>query len=170
MITVADKPIERRREGKRLIVFVCNNIYKLLSNSLGIIGAGRPTARSYPESCLKIDREGQFSAYVNNRMNILLMWIQCIKHRDLSATKQHLRFFLQDMEHHFVDPYAGKKTRNAFRWIHAYVRIYPNISKKDRTQKAYEMIGRIYDSLGILCPMVDARRSVNRRSINGLPW
>ena len=147
------KTLNQKREVKvdsrrGLIALVCNKINNILSFPSGLAPLGYS---GHDEVTLEVDREGQFAAYVHNRMNILLIWIQHMSKRDITEHKRHLEFFLHDMEHHFVDPYVDKKLRVAFRWIKVYIKIYPAVFKKDRTQRAYEMVGRIYEALGIEC-------------------
>lgn len=138
--------------GKGLIVFICNQLNKLLSYGTAI-NSFVPNAQV---SRLEVDRDEQFDAYVNNRLFVLIMWVRSVKQRKNTASgKQHLEFFLHDMEHHFVDPHAGKEVRDAFRWLKAYVKVYPHVSKKDKTQKAYEMIKTVYEALGIKFPLIE---------------
>jgi hypothetical protein len=127
------------------IAFVCRSIYTILSTSFERFGFAADESGASP---LEVDRDGQFRAFVNNRMYILILWVQRPVKR-----REHLEFFLHDMAHHFVDPYVGKEIRAAYRWIRAYVKAYPNVSKKDRTQRAFEMIARIYESLGMEYPL-----------------
>lgn len=135
--------------GRRFIAFVCKKIYDLIA----IPSIFSLSSSDYvPEEDLpiEVDREGQFSAYVHNRMNVLMIWIQ---HRttvkELQAAKQHLSYFLYDMEHHFVDSLADKRIRDAFRWIRRFIKVYPAVFEKDRSQRAYEMVARIYEGLDI---------------------
>lgn len=132
--------------GRRFIAFICNKINILLSS---------PYRPSFPEAksedAIEVDRDGQFAAFVHNRINILVMWIQRISKRDVTEEKRHLMFFLHDMEHHFVDPHVDKKLRDAFRWIRIYIKIYPAVCKKDRKERAFEMIRRVYEAIGVQC-------------------
>jgi len=124
--------------GSRFVSLICNKIYKLVS--------------PYSEAAsVAIDREHQFAAYVNNRICVLTMWVRAPRERKAEA-KYQLLDFLHDMEHHFVDPYVDKKIRFAFKWIRTYVRIYPiGAFKKNRSQKAYEMIRILYEGLNLDC-------------------
>lgn len=143
-----NEPVEVKVEGgKRFIAFICNKIDILLSSSTRFL----PRFESNKEEAIDIDREGQFAAFVHNRISILVMWIQRRTQRDITENKRHLQFFLHDMEHHFVDPHVEKRLRDAFRWIRVYIKIYPDVFKKDRKEKAYEMIRRIYEAIGIKC-------------------
>lgn len=144
---------ETKKKG--VVAFICKNIYTLMSS-------GCERLRSYSEDQVEpveIDRDDQFNAYVHNRMNILIMWVQHLKPRDVSEAKRHLDFFLHDMEHHFVDPYAPRELRKAYQWIRAYIKVYPAVTKKDRTQKAFEMIERVYQSIGIEFPLKQVLRT-----------
>lgn len=144
------------QEGQGGVVsFICNNIYKLLSYPFDPLSEQSTPSEASEAPALEVSREGQFQAYVNNRMNILVMWVQHMKLREINTAKQHLEFFLYDMEHHFVDPYAGREIRNAFRWLKVYVRIYPEVFRKNRAQRAYEMIASIYDALGFKFPLAE---------------
>ena len=134
--------------GKGIVSFICNNIYKIISS-----GQSQGFA---PLDSLQVGRDDQFTAYVNNRMNILLMWVQQINKKDLTDAKLHTKFFLHDMEHHFVDSYVEKRIRDAFRWLKAYVKVYPN-KFDDRSSRALEMIALVYEGLGIPFKMASSQ-------------
>jgi hypothetical protein len=141
------------------IAFVCRSIYTVLSTSFERFGFAADEQGASP---LEVDRDGQFRAFVNNRLYILILWVQRpVKRRDITKEKQHLEFFLHDMAHHFVDPYVGKDIRAAYRWIRAYVKAYPNVSKKNRTERAFEMIEKIYESLGMEYPLKKEHRPIH---------
>lgn len=153
MTTMTENPNVAETKRKGFIAFVCKNISTVMSVTFDLV-------RSYPDAegenetaGIEVDREGQFSAYVHNRMNILLMWIQHVSKKDITEAKRHMQFFLHDMEHHFADPYIDQSLRNAFRWVRAFVKVYPDVSKKDRTKRAYEMIAKIYEALDINFPL-----------------
>src|SRR3989338_1049914 len=151
MQTAIPKAEISERRGKGFIVFICNKIYNLISKYSESVELLPASSSVTNDTCVEIDREGQFEAYVHNRMSILLMWIQNTSKtgRNISARKQQMMFFLHDLEHHFIDPYVDQKVRDAFRWLRIYIKVYPLASKKDRTQRAYEMVARIYEGLGI---------------------
>ncbi len=128
--------------GSGFITMLRSKLYELLLSPL--------TSDNLP---LEVDREAQFTAYFNNRMYILLMWIQRPREKS-ERSKLHVELFLHDMEHHFVDPYVDQKARHAFRWLKAFVRIYPNVEKKNRFVTAHQMVARIYRAVGIELPWV----------------
>ena len=144
MKTITQEAELKTNSGHGFIAFICNKIDILLSKTSHL--SFRETE---DEDTVKVDREGQFAAYVHNRVYILVMWIQHISKRDITEEKRHLMFFLHDMEHHFVDPHAEKRLRDAFRWIKVYIKIYPGVCKRDRKEKAYELIRRIYEAIGV---------------------
>lgn len=162
----------RRRKG--FIAFICRNIYTLLSTSLDRFRSYAVIDIENDEPDMVVDREAQFRAYVNNRLSVLTMWTQCTAVRNLTVRKQYLESFLHDMEHHFVDPHASRKIRNAYRWIRQYLKVYPapTASKKDRKRKVLEMIERIYESVEIPFPLRNQREggfikeNQNRRQDN----
>lgn len=167
------------KERKGLIALVCSKLCNSISTPINFLLFGsRWNLEDDPR--IEIDREEQFSAYVHNRMYVLVMWIQHrTERKNLAEAKEHLHYFLHDMEHHFVDCYAGKRTRDAFRWIRKYIKVYPGVFKKDRTQKAYEMVARIYEALGMefkvpkprvpLAKLRASRYNVNSENRNSHP-
>lgn len=139
--------------AKGIVTLICSNLYNVVSSG--------QLARL---ESLEVDRDAQFAAYVNNRMNLLFMWIQRVQKKDLTASKQHMGFFLHDMEHHFVDSYVEKRIRNAFRWLKAYVKVYPN--KFDhRSSRAFEMMALVYEALGIPFKMASSIAISNKASL-----
>lgn len=129
-------------KGSGIITMIRSKLYELLLSQI-------PTD-NLP---LEVDRESQFTAYFNNRMYVLLMWIQKPGERS-SESKTRLGFFLKDMEHHFMDPYVDKKARHAFRWLRAFLRVYPLVGKKNRYVTAYKMVTRVYQAVNITLPWV----------------
>lgn len=85
-------------------------------------------------------------AWFNNRMMILLMYIQYVRRLD---TRNMLKsvFFLEEIEHHFIEGGAPYPIRNAFRYLKRYLTVYPRVTKK-HCERAYEMVARIYAGMG----------------------
>lgn len=146
---------QKENEEEGWVVFVCNNIYKIISSASRLALFQSEGSLTKKRALLEIDREGQFAAYVNNRMNILIMWIQHRSKLVSGDIKQHLQYFLHDMEHHFVDPHVDKNLRDAFRWLRIYIKTYPACTelKQDRKQRAFEMAARVYEAVGISFPL-----------------
>ena len=127
-------------KGSGFITMIRSKLYELLLSPL--------PSDNLP---LEVDRVSQFTAYFNNRMYILLMWIQRPKERS-AESKLRLQFFLNDMEHHFVDPYVDRQTRHAFCWLKAYLKVYPIVGEKNRFVIAHQMVARVYKAVGIDLP------------------
>ena len=107
-----------------------------LKSTLG----GTPSERSR-------DYNGLFRGWFNNHMTIVLMALQSPRLRT-SETAFRIRFFLEDIEHHFVDSHAPKSTRDSFRYLKRYFRIYPGVTE-NHCRRAIEMVGGIYQVLGL---------------------
>ena len=127
-------------KGSGFITMIRSKLYELLLSPL--------PSDNLP---LEVDRVSQFTAYFNNRMYILLMWIQRPKERS-AESKLHLQFFLNDMEHHFVDPYVDMQARHAFRWLNAFLKVYPIVGEKNRFVIAHQMAARVYKAVGVDLP------------------
>ncbi|HNV86707.1 MAG TPA: hypothetical protein PKL97_07065 [Candidatus Omnitrophota bacterium] len=87
-----------------------------------------------------------FDGWFNNHMMILLMAIQ-MPGKMAAEMRGNVGFFLDDLEHHYVDSRAGKNVWDAFRWFRAYLRVYPDFTR-DYSRRALEMMGRIYGAMG----------------------
>jgi hypothetical protein len=88
-----------------------------------------------------------FWAWFNNRMTVVLIAVQSVRLRD-SQSMMRIRFFLDDLEHHFVDGHAAKTVWDAFRYLKRYFEVYPKVTLK-QCKRALEMVGRIYAILGM---------------------
>jgi len=110
------------------------------------------------------DLECYWWSYFHNKMMLLLMLIEHphISRNTISVEKQ--RFFLFDLEHHFLPPKAPQKYRNAFRWLGRYLNQFPDVSPA-RIRKAIEMAGIIYEAFGFrMGERVEAKR-IDRESM-----
>jgi len=106
-----------------------------------------------------------FEGWFNNHMMILLMAIQ-LAEKTAEGMKGNVGFFLEDLEHHYMDSRSGKEVWDAFRWLRAYLRVYPGFTK-DHSRRALEMVGRIYDAIGrenasLRNPVAEMKRMGNR--------
>lgn len=91
------------------------------------------------------EAKGLFLGWLNNRMGMILMAIQCIKAKEQS-TLAHFEFFLHDLEHHFL---AGDRSLSeAFRYLRRYFRVYPNVTLA-QSRKALEKVKEIYNAFGL---------------------
>jgi len=88
-----------------------------------------------------------FSGWVNNEMALILMLIQHVRERD-PKTLERMQQFLEDMEHHFTVLDSRRPLYWAYRYLAVYLRVYPHVKTKS-AGRAVEMIGRIYDALGL---------------------
>lgn len=85
--------------------------------------------------------------WFSNRMLPLLGMIQFIHERDERA-KVRAEFFLEDIEHHFINSQRPRSLENAFRYLRFYLQAYPNVSLEN-SRRAVEMVKRIYQALGL---------------------
>lgn len=105
--------------------------------------------------------ENLFKAYFNNKMMILLMIIENPSFAKCQYAIEKQKYFLDDIYRHFFDGALCRHYHWAFRWLFAFLDIYPNWSP-DKRVRAVEMISHIYTSLGF-----DFKYSVCRRVSNG---
>ncbi len=90
-----------------------------------------------------------FSAYLNNKLFIFLMWMQKPNAKTVSEEKrQALTCFLFDLQHHFMPPALQYKYRHIYRWLKICVTKYPNVQLKHRLT-AIKMCERIYQAFGL---------------------
>ncbi|MSR77591.1 MAG: hypothetical protein EXS63_05130 [Candidatus Omnitrophica bacterium] len=125
------------KSGEEIMPSLCHEIDKLTHKD------------NFPH--ITLDREEQFEAYFNNRMAVLLLWIECPKNRD-EKSKLQMEFFFHDLEHHFVEAHASKDIRKAFLWLKAYIHTHPRFGKKYQSFLAFEMMTKIYQVIGIRLP------------------
>lgn len=90
--------------------------------------------------------EQRYKAWVNNKIMALIWVIERNAHRDLTAILKHV-FFLEEIEHHFMDCHADYRVWRAFRYLKAYLRTYPH-KKLIRQHTAFAMLRIIYEKLG----------------------
>ena len=112
------------------------------------------------------DYNGLFRGWFNNHMTIVLLALQNPRLRT-SETIYRIRFFLQDIEHHFVDSHAPKSTRDSFRYLKRYFCIYPVVTES-HCRRAIEMVGRIYQVLGLKWEFQDST-AVEEKDKNLIP-
>ncbi len=91
--------------------------------------------------------EGLFKGWFNNHMTVLLMMLQNPKPRTV-ITVQRIEFFLHDLEHHFMPFSSSKAVWDIFRYLKRYLKVYPNV-RRSHSIRAIEMVGRIYQILGL---------------------
>lgn len=90
--------------------------------------------------------ENKFHAWVNNRMAVILMDVE----RPRKRTREYVmkaHWFLENLEHHFIDPYTTKSVRDAFRYLFRYLFVKEETRKK-HSSTAKAMIKTIYAELG----------------------
>lgn len=117
---------------------------KKWNKKLNVIAGFRAGQRELTQD---MDIETLFEAWFNNRMTVILMAIQCPRSKNPESAAK-TRFFLEDIEHHYVDPHAPKAVRNAFRYLRRYFAVYPNACR-EHSEEATEMVERIYEALGL---------------------
>ena len=88
-----------------------------------------------------------FQGWFNNRMILLTMAIERPKAKTAEALLR-MNFFLEDIEHHYIDSHAPKPVWDAFRYLRRFFKIYPRVEQK-QSGRALEMIGRIYEAVGL---------------------
>ncbi len=90
--------------------------------------------------------EKRYSAWVNNKVMALMLAIQSNKTRDSRSILKH-EFFLEEIEHHFVDCHANSKVWRAFSYLKRYLRTYPQ-GTANHQKTALRMLRLIYEELG----------------------
>ncbi|MCM8776387.1 MAG: hypothetical protein NC930_08610 [Candidatus Omnitrophica bacterium] len=93
-----------------------------------------------------LDAEDLFRGWFNNHMTIIFMAIQSVRERD-AKTMMRMQFFLQDVEHHYIRTCASRPTREAFRYLSRYFKVYPHVNGR-QCRRAVEMVARIYQAIG----------------------
>lgn len=94
-----------------------------------------------PENTAKMYR-----AWVNNRVSALLLTIQRSEMKDMELSLKH-EFFLEEIEHHFVDSHAGVRVWRAFNYLRRYLKCDSDAKASHRIG-ALRMLGLIYERLG----------------------
>lgn len=90
--------------------------------------------------------EKRYQAWIHNKIMTLAWLIQRNKPKDKNGLLRH-QFFLDEIEHHFMDCYAECKVWYAFRYLRLYLKTYPH-SKSRRVETALKMLELIYEKLG----------------------
>jgi hypothetical protein len=90
--------------------------------------------------------EKRYQAWVHNKIMALAWLIQRNKSKDKRGLLRH-EFFLDEIEHHFMDCDAECKVWKAFRYLRLYLRTYPQKKLRHR-DKALEMLELVYERLG----------------------
>ena len=88
-----------------------------------------------------------FRSWFNNRMFVVLMMIQRVRRKDAKVIAGAVQF-LHDLEHHYFSSNQSKNLRNALEYLRLYFSVYPEVKEKN-SRKAFIMIQRIYDELGM---------------------
>lgn len=104
------------------------------------------------------DGERRYQAWVHNKMMALAWLIQRNKPRDKRGLLRH-EFFLDEIEHHFMDCDAGYKVWEAFRYLRLYLRTYPQKKARHR-DKALEMLELVYERLGFEKSLREAKPAI----------
>src|SRR3989338_6153942 len=92
------------------------------------------------------DVSSRWMGWVNNRMTMLIWDLQRNRLKDRRLLLKH-EFFLEDLEHHFMDCHAEPKIWKAFCYLQRYLKTYPQ-AKPAHVKKALKMLSLIYEQLG----------------------
>jgi len=90
--------------------------------------------------------EKRYRAWVNNKVTVLIWVIERNKPRDSRSMLKH-EFFLEEIEHHFMDCHASYRAWRAFRYLRGYLKSYPH-AKVNHQRTALAMLRLIYEELG----------------------
>ncbi len=91
--------------------------------------------------------ETRYRAWVNNKVAGLIWTIQRGGEGDERGFLRHL-FFLDEIEHHFIDSHARRAVWRALDYLRRYFNA--EAGSKDRHRgKALEMVSLIYEELGL---------------------
>ncbi len=88
----------------------------------------------------------RYRAWVNNRMMVLAWDLKRNRAKDSHTLLKHA-FFLEELEHHFMDCHAEPRIWRAFYYLQLYLAAYPQV-KWGRVETAMKMLGLIYERLG----------------------
>lgn len=88
-----------------------------------------------------------FLSWFNNHMALIVMALEYVRRRQPGFLMK-VEFFLHGIEHHYLRPSRDKFVTDAFRYLRRYFKVYPNV-KIEHSQRAFEMVGRIYAALGL---------------------
>ncbi len=88
----------------------------------------------------------KYQAWVNNKIQVLTLTIQRNQARDIRILLKH-EFFLEEIEHHFMDCHAGHRVWRGFLHLKRYLRNCPH-AKTTHRRGALKMLGLIYGELG----------------------
>lgn len=87
---------------------------------------------------------GEVRAWFGNRIWVILRTIESPK---FMRTMEDIKFFMKTLGEFFIETKTSRYYRNAFRYLRRYFRVYPLVRKRE-SERAIEMIGRIYQGLG----------------------
>ena len=88
----------------------------------------------------------KYQAWVNNKVQVLTLTIQRDQIRDAHSLLKH-EFFLEEIEHHFIDSHAGRRVWRAFDYLKRYLR-HCSHTKTNHRKGALKMLSLIYGELG----------------------
>lgn len=129
-----------KREIKKSMLQITSGLSLLLYKGASMLNSG------VVADSQAVRVEGLFKGWLNNRMAVLLMYVQSRKTRDPRCIDRVI-FFLEDLRHHYMPVNIDDSVTEAFDYMHNYFMDYPAVSQ-DQSDKAIEMINRIYVALG----------------------
>ncbi len=137
-----------------------HRIKSYISHNSRIYGGGlfKPLATANKKMEDLAHRAAIMKAWFDNRMCLILMLIEIPRFKDLRTMLKN-EMFLEDIERHFIESGAAAYFRNAFRYLRCYFGAYPCV-KRRQSEKAIEMIGRIYHAMGYEFHYSTGRRPV----------
>ena len=90
--------------------------------------------------------EQRYRAWVNNKVLALYLTIDRNRPREIHCLQKH-EFFLEEIEHHFMDSHAGYKVWRAFNYLKRFLKRDLD-TKASHRKGALRMLGLIYERLG----------------------
>ncbi len=90
--------------------------------------------------------EKRYRAWVNNKVQALTLTIQTNRVNNIHSLLKH-EFFLEEVEHHFMDSHAGHRVWRAFLYLKRYLKLYPH-ARANHQKGAMKMLELIYGQLG----------------------
>ena len=90
--------------------------------------------------------EMRYRAWVNNKVLALYLTIDRNRPREIQCLLKH-EFFLEEIEHHFMDSHAGYRIWRAFNYLKCFLKS-DAYTKVIHRKGALRMLGLIYERLG----------------------
>ena len=89
-----------------------------------------------------------FKGYFNNKMSVLVFFIQAKQHQPGPGAVNGMCCFLDDLYRHILEDSKQIRYRRVFVWLKGFVQKLPNVRDSQRDQ-AIDFVGVLYEAFGI---------------------